>query len=113
MKSTEEIIWNIITDSAKKKFDFGSLEDEYPLDADMLIFTIITEFAVGTPDNVIIAKLTSELLLLGYQWKEVDEFVREKRQLFNLEIYLTQLAGDMLQDGIEPEAVLHSISQLV
>lgn len=119
MTSNTDIIWNAITDSAKKKFDYNSFEEQFSdVDenlADNLLFKIIIGFASEKSTEIISLELFNELMLIGFIWelKDIHDFIKEKEKLLKIEIYSSQLAISLLEDGNDPMTVLHSINQLL
>jgi hypothetical protein len=115
MESTEELIWNKITNSAKGRFDYSTFQEDFPFDPDMIIFKIIIGFAANNEKEIIVLELFNEILIIGYTWdkKELLQFVEEKEKLFKLEIFVARLAINMLNEGTDPVAVYNSICKLL
>jgi hypothetical protein len=119
MTDNTELIWGTITDSAKKKFDYNSFEEQFAeIDenlADNILFKIIIGFASNKTSEKISLELFNELMMIGFLWKleEVQKFVNDKDKTLKLEIYSSQLASSLLQDGNDPLAVLNSVRQLL
>ena len=111
----EEKIWNLIIDSAKKKFDFLSFEKDFPFDTDGVIFKIITGFAAEQKKEILVLELHNQMLPIGFNWdrKDIAKFIEGKESLFKIEIYACQLAIDMLNNGNDTISVFNSISQLL
>lgn len=105
----------MITDSAKKKFDFDSFENKYPLDADLALFKIIVDFAINKDLNIIAAELHSQLLIAGFIWQmeEINAFLKGKKEILKFEMCAAKLASDMLQNGNDPIIVCKSIKPLL
>lgn len=115
MKQIEEKIWNTITDSAKRKFDYSSFKKDFPFDPDNVIFKVIVGLVNKKEKEELIAELHIEMLMTGFIWKknDIEKFIDGKESLFKTEIFATQLAFDMLQKGNAPLIVLNSISQIL
>ncbi|MGB3949343.1 MAG: hypothetical protein WBM13_15260 [Bacteroidia bacterium] len=115
MKSIEEKIWDSITNSAKGKFDYVSFKENFSFDPDIIIFKIIMGFSVKTKKEILILQLHNELLLTGIVWdkKEIAKFVEDKENLFKIEIFASQVASNLLNEGNDPISVFNSISQLL
>jgi hypothetical protein len=114
-----EEIWNAVTDSAKKRFDYPTFAKEFDeIDTSIsenILFTTIVNFASGESKESTASKLFSQILMTGYLWEksDIDSFVKDKEDLFKLEIYLTELATSMLENGQHPLTVLANIKQLI
>jgi hypothetical protein len=115
----EELIWDCITNSAKVKFDFSAFEKEFEgineNTASNILFRIIVGYASGESTEILSIKLRNEMLLNGYSLSldEIDKFLMGKDQTLKLEIYATELASKMLQEGIDELTVLNSTIQLL
>jgi len=119
MTTSSDIVWNAITDSAKNKFDYKSFEEQFiDVDqnlADNILFKIIIGFASKKTDEVISLELFNEMMIIGFIWKleDIQDFIKGKDKLLKSEIYSSQLAGSLLEDGNDPSMVLNSITQLL
>jgi len=115
----EDLIWNRITDSAKKKFDYKTFESEFnKIDdniAENIIFQIIVGFASDKTEEIIALELYNQMLMTGFVWQldEIQKFIEDKKSLLKIEIYSAQLASSMLQDDNDPLSVLNGINQLL
>jgi len=119
MTQNADLVWNAITDSAKKKFDYKSFEEQFAeIDenlADNILFKILIGFASKKTDEIISHELFNEMMMIGFIWKleDIKDFIKDKGKTFKLEIYLSQLASSLLEDGSDPVMVLSSISPLL
>ena len=119
MDQTIDLIWNAITNSAKRKFDYSDFEKQFieinENMADNILFQVIIGFASKKSSEVISSGLFNQMLMTGFIWKleDIKDFVAGKDKLFSIEIYASQLANSLLDDGNEPAAVLNSITQLL
>jgi hypothetical protein len=119
MKNTEELIWDRITNSAKTRFDYTTFAKEFnEIDeniAENILFKTIVGFASKKTKSELSFELFNEILLIGYKCdiKEIRVFIDDKEELLKLEIYVSQLAGSMLQNGQDPLSVLQFANQLL
>jgi hypothetical protein len=115
MKNFEDLIWDSITNSAKKKNDFASFKKDYPLDADMILFKIIVDFAIKKDLEIIANEIHAQLLMTGFMWKmeEIIDFLNGNKEFLKLEISVAKLASDMLQTGSDPVSVYKSMQLLL
>ncbi len=115
--NTEEIIWDAITDSAKNKFDYQNFSETFDNIHSNIAENIIFQIIIGLANNKNELKyeLHNQILQLGIKWDitEISLFLEDKNVVFKNEIYATQLAMDLLQNGTEPIAVLNSIQFLL
>jgi len=115
----ENIVWNRITNSARKKFDFilfeKSFSDINENIAENIVFQVILGYASNKTGEIISLEIFNQILLMGFKWNldDIKEFVFEKKKLFEIEIFTTQLAISMLQEGGDPLAVLNAIDPLL
>jgi hypothetical protein len=120
MKTIEERIWDAITNSAKKKFDYQSFEQGFHdfgevNIAENILFQVIVRFASGETKESVAANLTSEVFLLGCDFKEqvLESFLEHKEAELKTEIHITRLAHTMLEEGAHPAAVLETVQKLL
>ena len=115
MKNIEDKIWDSITNSAKSKFDFASFKKNMPQFADNALFKIIVDFAMNKPINAIAGELHNQVLMTGFVWKmdDINDFLEGKKEILKHEIYIAQLAADMLQNGNSPQGVFTTITGLL
>lgn len=117
--ASTDFIWNAIVNSAKRKFDYNSFAEDFNEInenlAENVLFKIILGFASEQTSEIISLELFNEIMMMGLFVKKEDIriFVAGKDKILNLEIYATQLAGSLLQDGKDPVAVLDSVNQLL
>ncbi|UPQ79418.1 hypothetical protein M0M57_00930 [Flavobacterium azooxidireducens] len=119
MQHKEDLIWDNITNSAKRKFDYKDFESSFEeIDielADTFLFEIIAGFAGGESKELISARLLSQIMLTGFHFDktEMHKFIDGKEKVLGIEIYATQLARTMLEDGTDVISVLKSINQIL
>jgi len=115
----EELIWNTITDSAKGKFDFEGFEKPFiEFDENLpgiVLFKIIIELANKSESKIISAKIFNDLILSGFDTdkKDLDVLIEELADKLKVEIYATQLAFGMLNDGTSETSTLKAINQFL
>jgi hypothetical protein len=120
MKTSEEKIYDLITNSAKRRFDYSSFENKFTTlseelkDApDNIIWMIIEHLSRKIEKKIIGLELMNQLLILGIGWDEkgIHEFVSDKEDLFRHEISATRLATSLLNAGENPKIVFNKITQ--
>ncbi len=119
MASGADIVWNTITDSAKNKFDYNLFKEQFDDEdenlADNILFKTIIGFASKKTNEVISLELFNEMMMIGFIWEleDIQEFIKDKESLLKLEIYSSQIANSLLEDGKDPLMVLNAINQLL
>jgi len=123
MGNTKDLIWSVIIESAKTRFDYSAFEKEFKVFgkkgaknfAENFLIMALSGFASKEAKDIMTLKLFNEMLLTGYIWEkaEIQKFLTEKEKLLSLEIYVTQLANSLLDDGSQPLSVLNSVHQLL
>lgn len=83
--------------------------------ANNILFKIIIGFASKKSSEIISIELFNEMMMIGFVWKleDIQAFIKDKDTLFKTEIFSSQLANSLLEDGNDPIMVLNSIHQLL
>ena len=119
---TEEQLWDKITESAKRKFDFDSLLAKFPFEgksriviADNMLWKIIHYLAFGKSAKVLGMEFFNEFVMLGIHWKQedIDVFLSDKKTLFAKEIFATKTITQLLNEGVEPAILFNTLQQLL
>lgn len=116
MKSMEEKLWDEITNSAKKKFDYKTFKKGIPASvADDFLFNVILSLAGKRPVNTMASEIQCKIMLQGFHMdlEAIIAFINEKKTLLSVEIFASQLAMDMLANGTPPEIVYAKICQIL
>jgi hypothetical protein len=115
----EQLIFEAIANSAKRRFDYAGFESDFgdfdgTIAQDILLETIILLASGKTPGDAS-AQLFAMVLSRGLfcEKAELDEFVKNKREELGLEIQVIKLAAQMLQDGTNPLAVLDFVRKML
>jgi hypothetical protein len=119
IENGEELIFETILGSAKKKFDFDTFQSGFHEIGSNLAENILAKtlkgFASGQKPEIISAELFNEVLMLGIEWDkgEIAKFVADKEKTLSLEIYASKLAMSMLREGIKPISIVNSLNQML
>jgi hypothetical protein len=120
MNDTERTISDAILKSAKKKFDYKSLEAVFQETSDdnkaqNVLFKIIDGFASGETKESLATQLTTDMALVGYGFEEhyLEELLAHKEQELRTEILATQFARSMLEQGTHPVTVLNAVHKML
>lgn len=111
---SEDLIWDSITESAKSRFDYrgfsqplvgAGLPENFP---DNMVFQTICHLVEKKPLGQIKAELKMNLMMSGFDLDDtaLDDFIENKENELSKEIYVTDTAFQMLQDGSDPMQVL-------
>jgi galactitol-specific phosphotransferase system IIC component len=108
-------IWDTITDSAKRRFDYAALEEGLTIAADNFLFGIIMGLAIGEAKNIIALKLMNQLMMVGLMVKKDDilKTIEELDKDCGLEVLATRMANDTLENGGDPFATYVTINQFL
>jgi len=108
-------IWDTITDSAKHRFDYAALEEEFPIDPENFLFGIIMGLAIGEAKNIIALKLANQMMMIGFviEQKEILAMIEEKKKTCSLEVLTTRMVNDILERGSDPFAVYVEINRFL
>lgn len=104
----EEPIYDLITMSAKSRFDYASFSanvgDE---SADNLLFQIIVSLAIGESKKLTVVKLQAQIMLMGFMMEKDSfiNFIEEREKDLALEILALKMAQTNLDLGANPQAV--------
>lgn len=120
MKSTEETVWDAITNSAKARFDYKSFDavfQEIANDnvAENVLFKIIIGLSSGETKEDVAAQLKTDMLLVGYGFEEqaLEELLANKEEELKTEIHVTKFALSMLEQGTHPGTILNTVRQML
>jgi hypothetical protein len=116
----EDIVWNKITDSAKRRIDYPALVESFeevgdPVLPEIILFQIILGRAVGEDKETIASKLESQLMVLGIGAENGTflELVEEIEPAVSKEVLAASMALALFQEGNDPIDVLVTVSQLL
>ncbi|MBI1226589.1 MAG: hypothetical protein GC192_15255 [Bacteroidetes bacterium] len=115
----EDIVWNAITNNAKRKFDFEAFANTFnEIDesiAENILFRVIASFAGDKTEEFIVQDLFNQMILTGFMWdiEDIKTFLVGKKELLKGEIFAAQIAFNLIEDGNEPLTVLSQIHPLL
>jgi hypothetical protein len=119
-KEPEDIVWDRITDSAKRRIDYEQLVETFnefgdPVLPENILFQIILGRAVGDDKETIASRLESQLMVLGIGAENGTflELVEEIEPAVYKEVLAAKAALTMFQEGGDPIDVLLTVSQLL
>lgn len=119
-KEPEDIVWDRITDSAKRRIDYEELVEAFdafgdPALPENVLFQVIIGRATGEDKGAIASKLESHLMVLGIGVENgsLVDLIAEVEPAVSKEILATKAALIMFQEGGDPIDVLAMVSQLL
>lgn len=119
MQEPEEIIWENITDSAKRRFDylrfsegFAGFDGHVP---ENVLLKVLVGLAQGDSTSEIVTGISREFLLLGLGMDEaeMEQFVNLRKEDLKVEIRATDIALTLLDQGRKPPGVLVQIRSIL
>ena len=120
MKNIEETIWDTITNSAKKRFDYKSLEEVFRKMGDgnvaeNILCKIIVGLASGETKEVLARQINTEIILLGYCIEEhyLEKLLEHKEEELKTEIPVAQFAHAMLSQGSHHVTILNEVLKML
>ena len=120
MTPTEDIVWDTITDSAKKRFDYNNfkkifedLNEENV--AENILFLIILGYVDEKSNSEIIVDINNNLLLLGCSFTDNDlrGFLENKNVELKNEIRAADVALSLLSQGVGIPGILVQIRSIL
>jgi hypothetical protein len=120
MNSYEDIVWNNITDSAKRRFDYTAFElglsdfDDGTMVENILFMTIIGHAQKQSIEQIA-TSIRGELFLLAITDKEgwLDEFVKARLDDSPIEIKAAKQAIALTEMGINTPGILVQIRSIL
>jgi hypothetical protein len=116
MKCIEEKLWDEITNSAKKKFDYKAFKKGIPaFVADEFLFKVIMSLACNRPVNILASEIQCNMMVQGFHisLETITSFIIEKKAILGIEVLASQMAMDMLEKNTPPEIVYAKICQVL
>jgi hypothetical protein len=117
---TDELICDVITKSAKTRFDYESYAVNFEhmgngYIADNFLFKTICEFAAGKNIAAVSSALNSEMLVVGYRLEKdwLADYLANKEEELKKEIQATHLARSMLADGCPSDMALAVVLKML
>jgi len=108
MSQPKDIVWNTITDSAKKRFDYDEFQRAFAdLDndniAESILFLTIAGHAAGDSAKDIAAAINQQLLLVGYSFADgqLMSFISHRRFDLCREIKAAETAMSLFEMGLQ------------
>jgi hypothetical protein len=120
MNQPEDIIWNAITDSAKKRFGYDEFQKAFAIIDDdniteNVLSLIIAGHAAGHSAKKIVADIKGHLVLVGFSFPEdaLLSFISDRRTDLGVEIKATETAKSLLENGWEIPGILVQVRSML
>jgi len=119
MDNIENSIWDIITTSAKTKFDSNQFEDCFlgtqKRFTDNIIYIILNSFANGDSTKTVINKVQNKLTHIGCNIdpKEIEIFFSDIELRLKEEIYTAHVVFAMYKEHNEPAIILNTVTKML
>ncbi len=120
MRQAEDIVWNTITESAKRRFDSAGFKNRLSASGDervaeYILFQIITGYAEELSHKEFLSKIQEELRLFGYSFssKDLEEFLADKEETLSAEIRAAKEALSGFAQGQDASSLLVQIQCLL
>ena len=119
MKQSENIVWDTITESAKKRFDYDSFSKTF---ADMhddnvaenVLFMTIAGHAAGHSAEQITADINQQFLLIGFSLDgDFKQFVADRRSDLFREIKAAEQALAFFDMGLQTPGILVQVRSIL
>jgi len=120
MRQAEDIVWNTITESAKRRFDYAGFKNRLSAAGDervaeYTLFQIITGYAEELSREELLFKIQEELQLFSYSFstEDLDEFLADKKEVLSAEIRAAKEALLGFAQGQEASSLLVQLRRLL
>jgi len=121
MRQAQDIVWNTITESAKRRFDYAEFKNSLSelgddeRTAEYIIFQIVVGYAEGLSVKEVLSKVTGDLLLFGclVSNDELIAFLADKKEILNEEICAAEMALEEFDQGASSDIVLAHVRSLL
>jgi len=120
MKITQDKIWKAIRNSAKKRFDYKSLEDSFretgnPQIAENILEMIILGLESGKTKDHLVSQIQTEMWLIGFGFVngELEKLIDHKDKELETEILAVRLTLGMLQQECDLGTILNAVQKML
>jgi len=117
----EDDIYNMITDSAKTRFDYLSFEKNLSIPdfdlniADKILWTMLMYLAIGEKTNIIALKIKTDIMLSGFiiDEKVIENSIINNQNNWKNEIGVLKMTTDMLNTGFATKQQVYEIANIM
>ena len=120
MRQAQDLVWNTITESGKRRFDYTGFKNSLgdsgdDRTAEYILFQIIVGLAEELSSEEFLSKIRGDLSLFGYSLSddELDRLLSDKNEILKTEIRAAQKALSEFAAGTNADKVLDMVRQLL
>lgn len=120
MRQAQDLVWNMITESAKRRFDYAQFESSLSRlgderTAEYILFQIVVGIAEGISADELLTKVSGDLLLFGCPVSDEDlnVFLSGKDKILKEEIHAAKEALSTFERGIDADTVFMHVRSLL
>jgi len=120
MNQPKDLIWNAITESAKRRFNFDAFEKLFATFgndhvAENVLFLVIAGLAAGDSPETIAAGINGHLILVGHTFSKdaLLKFIADRRADLGIEIGAAETAMASFAMGFQPPGVLVQVRSML
>jgi hypothetical protein len=120
MRQAEDIVWNSITASARRRFDYTGFKNRLSASGDdrvaeYILFQIIVGYAEELSREEFLSKIQGDLQLFGYSFsaEQLEEFMADKKEILNAEILAAKEALSWFAQEKDAPSLLVQIRRLL
>lgn len=120
MRQAQDLVWNAITESGKRRFDYAEFKHSLgdsgdDRTAEYILFQIIVGLAEKCSAEAFSSKIREDLLLFGYSIskEEVAQLLADKDVILTQEVRAAEMALSAFACGKDLDAVLDQVRILL
>ena len=120
MRQAQDLVWNAITESGKRRFDYTGFKNSLgdsgdDRTAEYILFQIIVGLAEELSGEEFLSKMRSDLSLFGYSFSddELELLLVNKKEILKTEICAAKKALSEFAAGTDAPTVLDQVRRLL
>ena len=120
MRQAQDLVWNAITESGKRRFDYTEFKNSLgdsgdDRTAEYILFQIIVGLAEELSSTEFASKIHGDLSLFGYSFSddELELLLADKKEILKTEIYAAKGALSEFAAGADADGVLDQVRRLL
>ena len=120
MRQAQDIAWNTITESGKRRFDYDGFKNSLgdsgdDRTAEYILFQIIVGLAEELSAEEFLSKIRGDLSLFGYSLSDAEweQLLADKNEILKTEIHAAKEALSEFSKGTDAPTVLDQVRRLL
>lgn len=120
MRQAEDIVWNTITESAKRRFDYTGFKDRLSASGDervaeYILFQVIVGYAEDLSLKELLSKIRGDLQLFGYSVsaEDLEYFLADKKEILSAEVRAAKAALSGFAQGKDAPGLTAQIQRML